>query len=135
MLWWKKRAIDRRWEPRGPIGPAHMALMLGFRGASHGRDLDRRLTLPPGWNFRAVVLEQDLVLTSDEGAVKITQDELGNTYDRVGGPYSAAWTARARRRTHIDTWACCRETLGPDTGQGWRAASGHWPWRGPGPAA
>ena len=42
----------------------------------------------PGWNFRAVVLEQDLVLTPDNGAVQITQDELGNTYDRVGGPYS-----------------------------------------------
>ena len=42
----------------------------------------------PGWQFRAVVLEQDLVLTADDGAVKITQDELGNTYDRVGGPYS-----------------------------------------------
>ena len=24
----------------------------------------------------------------DDGAVKITQDELGNTYDRVGGGYS-----------------------------------------------
>jgi hypothetical protein len=35
-----------------------------------------------------VLLEQDLVLTPDDGAVKITQDELGNTYDRVGGPYS-----------------------------------------------
>jgi hypothetical protein len=34
------------------------------------------------------VLEQDLVLTADNGAVNITQDELGNTYDRVGGPYS-----------------------------------------------
>jgi hypothetical protein len=35
-----------------------------------------------------VVLEQDPVLTADNGAVKITQDELGNTYDRVGGAYS-----------------------------------------------
>jgi hypothetical protein len=35
-----------------------------------------------------VLLDQDLVLTSDAGAAKITQDELGNTYDRVGGPYS-----------------------------------------------
>ena len=24
----------------------------------------------------------------DDGAAKITQDDLGNTYDRVGGPYS-----------------------------------------------
>jgi hypothetical protein len=35
-----------------------------------------------------VVLDQDLVLTSDGEAVKITQDELGNTYDRVEGRYS-----------------------------------------------
>jgi len=34
------------------------------------------------------VLERDLVLTPDDGAVIITQDELGNTYDRVGGAYS-----------------------------------------------
>ena len=41
-----------------------------------------------GWTFRDVTLQQDLVLTPDNGAAKITQDELGNTYDRVGGPYS-----------------------------------------------
>jgi hypothetical protein len=52
------------------------------------KDLGSRLQPAPGWNFRAVVLDQDLVLTADDGAVKITQDELGNTYDRVGGPYS-----------------------------------------------
>ena len=52
------------------------------------KDLVSRLTPPPGWKFRAVVLEQDLILTPDEGAAKITQDELGNTYDRAGGAYS-----------------------------------------------
>jgi hypothetical protein len=52
------------------------------------KDLGRRLKLAPGWKFRHVVLEQDLVLTPDNGSVKITQDELTNTYDRVGGPYS-----------------------------------------------
>ena len=52
------------------------------------KDLSGRLKPAPGWTFRAVVLEQDLVLTPDNGAVQITQDELGNTYDRVGGPYS-----------------------------------------------
>lgn len=52
------------------------------------KDLGDRLTPPPGWKFRAVVLDQDLVLTSDNGNIKITQDELGNTYDRVGGPFS-----------------------------------------------
>ena len=34
------------------------------------------------------MLEQDLVLTPDNGNVKITKDELGNTYDRVGSAYS-----------------------------------------------
>lgn len=53
------------------------------------KDLGARLKkLPPGWKFRAVTLERDLVLTSDDGNVRITQDELGNTYDRAGGPYS-----------------------------------------------
>lgn len=51
-------------------------------------DLGTRLKPAPGWSFRAVVLEQDLVLTPDNGAARITQDELGNTYDRVGGPFS-----------------------------------------------
>ena len=52
------------------------------------KDLGSRLKPAPGWKFRTELLEQDLVLTSDAGAVNITQDELGNTYDRVGGPYS-----------------------------------------------
>ena len=52
------------------------------------KDLGSRLQLPTGWRFRAVVLDQDLVLTPDAGAVQITQDDLGNTYDRVGGAYS-----------------------------------------------
>jgi len=52
------------------------------------KDLGGRLRPPPGWTFRAVVLQQDLVLTPDNGVAHITQDELGNTYDRVGGPFS-----------------------------------------------
>ena len=52
------------------------------------KDLGDRLKPAPGWSFRTVTLEQDLVLTSDDGNVRITQDELGNTYDRVGGPFS-----------------------------------------------
>jgi hypothetical protein len=34
------------------------------------------------------VLKADLVLTPDDGAVMITQDEPGNSYDRVGIPFS-----------------------------------------------
>lgn len=52
------------------------------------KDLGDRLKPAPGWSFRSVVLEQDLVLTPDNGEAKLTQDELGNTYDRVGGAYS-----------------------------------------------
>jgi len=51
-------------------------------------DLGSRLHPAPGWSFRTTVLEQDLVLTPAEGQARIVQDELGNTYDRVGGPYS-----------------------------------------------
>lgn len=51
-------------------------------------DLGGRLKPPPGWRFRTQVLDKDLVLTPDHGACIITQDELGNTYDRTGGAYS-----------------------------------------------
>jgi hypothetical protein len=51
--------------------------------------LGSRLTLPSGWKFRAPMLDQDLILTPDKnGIAHITQDNFGNTYDRVGGPYS-----------------------------------------------
>jgi hypothetical protein len=52
------------------------------------KDLGTRLKLPPGWKFRSPVLEQDLVFMTDNGKTMITQDEIGNTYDRTGGPYS-----------------------------------------------
>jgi hypothetical protein len=50
--------------------------------------LGSRLKLPPGWKFRSPILEQELVFMTDNGKTQITQDELGNTYDRTGGPYS-----------------------------------------------
>jgi hypothetical protein len=52
------------------------------------KDLGLRLKLPRGWKFRSPILEQDLVFMTDNGKTMITQDEIGNTYDRVGGPYS-----------------------------------------------
>jgi hypothetical protein len=52
------------------------------------QNLGSRLKLAPGWKFRTLILEQDLVFMTDNGATNITQDEIGNTYDRVGGPYS-----------------------------------------------
>ena len=50
--------------------------------------LGERLQLPAGWSFRAVTLERDLVLTPENGTARILQDDIGNTYDRVGGPFS-----------------------------------------------
>ena len=52
------------------------------------KDLGGRLAPEEGWTFRTVVLDRDLVLTPDDGHALITQDELGNTYDRVGGAFS-----------------------------------------------
>lgn len=52
------------------------------------KNLGSRLKLPQGWKFRSLILEKDLILTSDNGNIRITQDELGNTYDRTGGPFS-----------------------------------------------
>ena len=51
-------------------------------------NLGSKLKPAAGWKFRTVVLEQDLVLTPDNGTAHITQDDVGNTYDRAGGPYS-----------------------------------------------
>jgi hypothetical protein len=50
--------------------------------------LGQQLKLAPGWRYRVELLEQDLVLTPDDGEVIITLDDIGNVYDRVGGPYS-----------------------------------------------
>jgi hypothetical protein len=52
------------------------------------KDLGPRLKLPAGWKFRTLILEQNLVFMTDHGNTNITQDDMGNTYDRVGGPYS-----------------------------------------------
>ena len=52
------------------------------------KDLGSRLKPPTGWKFRTIILEQDLVFLTDNGTAHITQDELGNTYDLVGGVYS-----------------------------------------------
>ena len=52
------------------------------------KDLGSRLKPAEGWSFRTVVLDRDLVLTPDDGDALITQDELANTYDRVGGAFS-----------------------------------------------
>lgn len=50
--------------------------------------LGSRLKLAEGWKFRTKILKKDLVFTTDNGKTMITQDDIDNTYDRVGGPYS-----------------------------------------------
>lgn len=50
--------------------------------------LGNRLKLPAGWKFRVAVLDNDLVLTPDNGIAWIVQDDLLDTYDRAGGAYS-----------------------------------------------
>ena len=52
------------------------------------KDLGSRLKLAEGWKFRTRVLEQELVFKTKDGKSFIVQDDIGNTYDRVGGPYS-----------------------------------------------
>ncbi len=52
------------------------------------KDLGSRLNLAEGWNFRTKVLEEELVFKTKDGKSFIVQDDIGNTYDRVGGPYS-----------------------------------------------
>ena len=58
------------------------------------QNLGSRLKLPAGWKFRTLILEQDLVFMTDNGATKITQDEIGNTYDASAG--STATLSRRR---------------------------------------
>ena len=38
--------------------------------------------------FRTLLLDKDMVFMTDNGKTQITQDNIGNTYDRIGGPYS-----------------------------------------------
>jgi hypothetical protein len=52
------------------------------------KDLDSRLKLAEGWGFRTKILEEELVFKTKDGKSFIVQDDIGNTYDRVGGPYS-----------------------------------------------
>lgn len=51
-------------------------------------DLGRRLKLPPGYRFRAVVLPAELVLIPADGIARIMPDDLDNVYDLAGPGYS-----------------------------------------------
>ena len=52
------------------------------------KDLGSRLNLVPGWKFRTKILEEELDFKTKDGKSFIVQDDIGNTYDRVGGSYS-----------------------------------------------
>lgn len=52
------------------------------------KNLGSRLKLPEGWKFITKVLDKELVFKTKDGKSFIVQDDIGNTYDRVGGPYS-----------------------------------------------
>jgi hypothetical protein len=42
------------------------------------------ITLPPGWKFRVVVLNKELVLVPKSGSAAYTQDDKENVYDLTG---------------------------------------------------
>jgi hypothetical protein len=46
--------------------------------------LGDRIALPSGWKFRTVVLGQDLILETKNGASAITEDDKENIYDLTG---------------------------------------------------
>ena len=52
------------------------------------KDLGSKLKVPAGWKWRYVILDKELVFQPDKGKAWITQDDMGNTYDRVGGNFS-----------------------------------------------
>ena len=52
------------------------------------KDLGSKLKLPAGWKFRYVILDRDFSFYPENGKGWIVQDDMNNTYDRVGGAYS-----------------------------------------------
>lgn len=52
------------------------------------KGLGSKLKLPVGWKFRYVILKKDFSFYPDKGKGWIVQDNMNNTYDRIGGNYS-----------------------------------------------
>jgi hypothetical protein len=71
---WVMKSADRIYHPEQKI--------------SDLKDLGSKLNLPSGWKYRYVILNQELVFQPDNGKGWIVQDDMNNTYDRVGGNYS-----------------------------------------------
>ena len=80
--------------------------------------LGDRLDLPAGWAFRAVELDADLVLTPDNGSVRVTQDDLGNVYDRAGGPSATTGPEHGLDRTSVLARTCADDRADDDPSNG-----------------
>ena len=45
------------------------------------KTLNTKLKLPPGWKYRAKVLDEDLGVSAIDGLAHVLQDDLENTYN------------------------------------------------------
>ena len=70
------------------IGPENRETVDPNQKFDSLKDLGSRLNLAEGWGFRTKILDEELVFKTKDGKSFIVQDDIGNTYDRVGGPYS-----------------------------------------------
>lgn len=71
---WVMKSADRIFHPEQKI--------------SDLQDLGSKIKLPAGWKYRYVILDKELVFQPDNGKGWIVQDDMNNTYDKVGGNYS-----------------------------------------------
>lgn len=71
---WVMKSADRIFHPDQKLED------LQYLGSS--------LKLPTGWKFRYIILEKELIFSPENGKAWITQDDIGNTYDRTGGAFS-----------------------------------------------
>ena len=47
--------------------------------------LGSRLNLPAGWSYKAVIIEEDFALETQNGLAELVSDELENAYQYVNG--------------------------------------------------
>ena len=73
------------------LSPKHTYIMQSYSqivnpnlSESDLDDLQTKIKLPEGWEYKVVILDNDLVLrTIEEGETFVIQDELQNTYQRI----------------------------------------------------
>jgi hypothetical protein len=92
--WRRGRVVYELVAPGGDVYVMQAYSQIVDRGLRIGqlRRLGRRLSLPPGWRYRARRLERDLAVRARGGKATIVQDELQNTYQlaRVAPPAAGA---------------------------------------------